>query len=176
MTFIVEGAEPATVASGVRTVVVSVAPSVAVENLQTFPEAMTRAEASDVVIILTLGGFALVALMLATSGLFGVMSYSVSQRTAEFGTRMALGAPASAVVGIVIRQCFRLLFWGVLVGLSGGVAVGFAMRGMLFGVSPADPQTLLGIVVVLAAMSLLAAALPAWRASRIDPVVALRSE
>jgi putative ABC transport system permease protein len=176
MTFIVEGQEPAALASGVRSVVASVASSVAIENLQTFPDAITRAEASDYVIIFTLGAFALVALLLAASGLFGVMSYSVSQRTAEFGTRMALGAPVSAVIGIVVRQCLRLLLAGGLVGLAGGVAVGFAMRGMLFGVSPTDPLTLLGIVGLLAAVSLAAMALPAWRASRIDPVIALRTE
>ncbi len=176
MTFIVEGQDPAALASGVRTVVAAVAPSVAVENLQTLPDAIARAEASDYAIIVTLGGFAIVALLLATSGLFGVMSYSVSQRTAEFGTRMALGASAGAVIGIVARQCVGLLAAGLVVGLAGGVAVGFAMRGMLFGISPADPGTLAGIVGLLAAVSFVATALPAWRASRIDPVIALRSE
>jgi ABC-type antimicrobial peptide transport system permease subunit len=176
MTFIVEGPEPATFASGVRTTVASVAPSVAVENLQTLPDAITRAEASDYVIILTLGGFALVALMLATAGLFGVVSFSVAQRTPEFGTRMALGASAASVVGLVARQSLALMAVGLLLGLAGGVAVGFAMRGMLFGTSPADPLTLGSVVALLAVVTLTATALPAWRASRIDPVVALRSE
>jgi predicted permease len=176
MTFIVEGPEPATFASGVRTIVASVAPSVAVENLQTLPDAITRAEASDYVIILTLGGFALVALMLATAGLFGVVSFSVAQRTPEFGTRMALGASAASVVGLVARQSLALMAVGLLLGLAGGVAVGFAMRGMLFGTSPADPLTLGSVVALLAVVTLTATALPAWKASRIDPVVALRSE
>ena len=176
VTFIVEGQDPAALASGVRTVVASVAPSVAVENLQTLPDAFTRAEASDYVIILTLAGFAVVALLLATAGLFGVVSFSVSQRTPEFGTRMALGAPASAVVGLVARQSLVLMAVGLLLGLAGGVAVGFGMRGMLFGTSPADPLTLLSVSGVLALVTLLATALPAWQASRIDPVIALRTE
>ncbi len=174
MTFIIEGQEPAALASGVRTVVASVAPSVAVENLQTLPDATTRAEASDYVIILTLGGFALVALLLATAGLFGVVSFSVSQRTPEFGTRMALGASAAAVVGLVARQSLVLMAVGLLLGLAGGVAVGFGMRGMLFGTSPADPLTLASVTGLLIVVALVATAIPAWRASRIDPVMALK--
>lgn len=176
MTFIVEGQEPATLTSGVRTVVAAVAPTVAVENLQTMPEAMTRAEASDYVIIMTLGGFAVVALLLATAGLFGVVSYSVSQRTPEFGTRMALGAPASAVVGLVARQSLVLMSVGLLLGLAGGVAVGFGMQSMLYGTSPADPLTLASVTGLLTMVALAATAIPAWRASRIDPVIALRTE
>ena len=176
VTFIVEGQDPAALASGARAVVAAVAPSVPVENLQTFPDAMTRAEASDYVIILTLGGFAMVALLLATAGLFGVVSFSVSQRTPEFGTRMALGASAPAVVGLVARQSLVLMAVGLMAGLAGGVAVGFGMRGMLFGTSPADPLILVLVSGLLALVTLIATALPAWKASRIDPVIALRSE
>jgi putative ABC transport system permease protein len=176
MTFIIEGPNPAALARAVRSVAASVAPAVPIENLRTFTEAMQRAQTADYVIIATLGGFALVALLLASAGLFGVVSFSVSQRTAEFGTRMALGAPASAVVGLVVRQSGRLLLIGLTVGLAGGVAVGFAMRGVLFGTSPADPATLAGVSILLVIVSLMATAWPAWRASRIDPVIALRAE
>jgi putative ABC transport system permease protein len=176
MTFIIEGQDPAALTAGVRSVAASMAPTVPIENLRRFTDAMQRAQSSDYVIIATLGGFALVALLLATSGLFGVVSYSVSQRTPEFGTRMALGAPASAVVGLVARQSGWLLAVGLAIGLAGGVGVGFAIRGMLFGTSPADPATLLGVTMLLTVVSLVATALPAWRASRIDPVIALRTE
>ena len=176
MTFIIDGLDPGALTSSVRSVAASIAPAIPIENLQRFTEAIERAESSDYVIIATLGGFAVVALLLATSGLFGVVSYSVSQRTPEFGTRMALGAPASAVVGLVARQSGRLLAWGLGIGLAGGVAVGFAMRGMLYGTSPADPATLAGVTVLLVIVSLAATALPAWRASRVDPAIALRSE
>jgi len=149
---------------------------VPIENLQTLSEAMRRAEASDYVIIGTLTGFAVVALMLAMAGLFGVISYGVSQRTPEFGTRMALGASSLDVVRLVARQSATLLLIGIVLGIGGGIAVGFGMRSMLFGTSPADPATLAGITLLLIVVSLLATALPAWRASRIDPVIALRAD
>ncbi len=176
MTFIIEGPDPGALASGVRTVVASVAPAVPVENLRTFTEAIRRAEASDYVIIGVLGGFAIVALLLATSGLFGVVSYTVAQRTAEFGTRMALGAGAWDVICLVARQSLGLVAIGLLVGLAGGIGVGFTMGSMLYGTSPADPATLGGVAAMLVMVTLIATALPAWRASRIDPVVALRAE
>jgi putative ABC transport system permease protein len=176
MTFVVDGQDSAALTSGIRSVAAATAASVPVENLSTFSEALRRAEASDYVIIGTLGGFAIVALLLATTGLFGVISYSVSQRTAEFGTRMALGASTGAVVGIVARQSLWLLAVGLGIGIAGGVMVGFGIRGMLYGTSPADPATLFGVVTLLTVVSLVATALPAWRASRIDPVIALRTE
>jgi putative ABC transport system permease protein len=176
LTFIIEGDDPAALAGGVRTVAASVAPSVAVESLRTLREAMVQAESSDYAIIAALAGFAGVAVLLASAGLFGVVSFSVSQRTPEFGTRMALGASSSAVVGLVARQSLTLMSVGLLVGLAGGIAVGFGMRGMLFGTSPADPMTLAAVTGILAAVAFAATAIPAWRASRIDPIVALRAE
>ena len=176
MTFIIEGGDPAALATGVRTVAASVVPAVPVENLRTFTEAIRRAEASDYVIIGVLGGIAIVALLLATSGLFGVVSYTVAQRTAEFGTRMALGASAWDVVRLVARQSLGLLLVGLTVGLAGGVGVGFAMGSLLYGTSPMDPATLSGVAVLLVMVTLIATALPAWRASRIDPMTALRSD
>lgn len=176
MTFIIEGQDPAALASGVRRVAASVASGVPVENLLRFTEALARAQSSDYVIIATLGGFALVALLLASAGLFGVVSYSVSQRTAEFGTRIALGATAWDVVRLVARQSLGLVAAGLAGGLAGGIAVGFSMGSLLFGTSPADPATLIGVAALLTAVAVTATAIPAWRASRIDPVIALRIE
>ncbi len=176
MSFIVEGRDPAALASGVRTVAATVAPAVPIESLQTFTEAIRRAEASDYVIIGVLGAFAMVALLLATSGLFGVVSYTVAQRTAEFGTRMALGASAWDVVRLVARQSLGLVVVGLMVGLAGGVGIGFMMGSLLYGTSPMDPATLGGVAAMLAAVTLIATAFPAWRAARIDPVTALRAE
>jgi hypothetical protein len=176
MTFIIEGRDPAALAGGVRTVAASVAPTVPVENLQTFSEAIRLAEASDYVIIGVLGGFAMIALLLATSGLFGVISYTVAQRTPEFGTRMALGASAWDVIRLVARQSLVLALIGLMVGLIGGVGVGFTMGSLLYGTSPADAATLAGVSALLALVALVATALPAWRASRIDPVIALRAD
>ena len=176
MTFIVEASNPGGLASDVRRVVASVAPAVPIEYLQTFADAMAQAESSDYVIIATLGGFALVALLLASAGLFGVVSYSVSQRTAEFGTRMALGASAWDVIRLVAGHSLALVAVGLVVGLVGGIGVGYAMGSMLFGTSPADPATMAGIVALLSVVAVIATALPAWRAARIDPVVALRAD
>ena len=89
---------------------------------------------------------------------------------------MALGASAAAVVGLVARQSLVLMAVGLLVGLAVGVAVGFGMRSMLYGTSPADPLTLAGITGLLIVVALVATAIPAWRAARIDPVIALRAE
>jgi hypothetical protein len=176
MTFIVEAQDPGALSSGVRSVAASVAPTIPIENLQRFTEAMQRSESSDYVIIGTLGAFSIVALLLATSGLFGVVSYTVAQRTPEFGTRMALGASAWDVIRLVARQSLGLAAIGLIVGLAGGVAVGFAMGSLLFHTSPADPVTMAAVAALLTLVSLLATALPAWRASRVDPVIALRSE
>ena len=176
MTFIVKGQDPSALAGGVRSVVATVAPAVPIENLQTLSEAMQRAESSDYVIIATLAGFAVVALLLAAAGLFGVVSYSAAQRTAEFGTRLALGATAFDVIRLVARQSLGLVAIGLAVGLAGGIAVGFTMGSLLFGTSPADPATIAGVAILLTTVSLIATALPAWRASRIDPVIALRDE
>jgi putative ABC transport system permease protein len=146
------------------------------EYLQTFDQALAQAASSDYTVIGMLGGFALLALVLASTGLFGVVSYTVAQRTAEFGTRMALGARAVDVVQLVLRDSAKLLAIGLSLGLAGGVGVGFTMKSMLFGLSPLDPLSLGLVVALLSAVTMTATALPAWRASRIDPVIALRTE
>jgi putative ABC transport system permease protein len=168
--------DPAALISGVRSAVAATAPAVPVEYLQTFDDELRRAASSDYVIIGLLAGFSVLALVLAATGLFGVVSYTASQRTAEFGTRMALGASASDVVRLVGRQAFVLLAIGLSIGLAGGIGVATAMGNILYGVSPTDPATIGLVVVMLIAVTLIATALPAWRASRIDPVSALRAE
>lgn len=174
MTFIVESNDPSALASRVRTVAASTLPAIPIENLQTLSEAMRRAEASDYVIIGVLAAFAMVALLLAASGLFGVISFTVTQRTPEFGTRMALGASVWDVIRLVARQSLFMVAIGLVIGLAGGIGVGFAMGSVLYGTSPADPATMLQVVALLTGVALLATALPAWRAARIDPVIALR--
>jgi ABC-type antimicrobial peptide transport system permease subunit len=137
---------------------------------------MRRAESSDYAVIFILAAFAVLAMVVATTGLFGVVSYSVAQRTPEFGTRIALGAPAATVVGLVARQSLSLFAIGLTLGLAGGVTVAFGMQNLLFGVTPTDPATLASVTGLLLVVAVLATALPAWRASRVDPVIALRAE
>lgn len=175
-TYLVRAENPAALASSVRSVVAATAAAVPMEYLQTFDESLADAASSDYAVIGLLAGFAALALVLASTGLFGVVSYTAAQRTAEFGTRIALGARAGDVARLVARDSARLLVVGLSIGLAGSIGVGFLMKGMLYGLSPMDPTTLGSVVALLSVVTITATALPAWRASRIDPVVALRSE
>lgn len=121
-----------------------------------------------------LGGFGLLALALAAIGIYGVMSQAVSRRTHEIGIRMALGAQASDVLKLTMRQGTMLTLVGVVIGLSGALALTQLMKRFLFGVSATDPLTYIAVAALLVAVSLVACYLPAWRATKIDPTVALR--
>jgi putative ABC transport system permease protein len=124
----------------------------------------------------TAGGVGLLALALATLGLFGVFAYSVQQRTREIGVRIALGARAVDIFGIVLSTASRALLIGLAVGVAGAVAGARLLRHLLYGLSPFDPATYLGVGVVLVAVGALATWLPTRRALRVDPTVALRYE
>jgi putative ABC transport system permease protein len=136
--------------------------------------AASAAERSFVVILFE--AFALVALMLAATGLYGVLSGSVTERTREIGVRSALGASRHDIVSLVVRQGLTLTGFGIGLGLIGAVAASQAIAAMLFGISTLDPTTYLGVILLLVAVSMIACAVPAWRAARIDPMVALRYE
>jgi ABC-type antimicrobial peptide transport system permease subunit len=122
------------------------------------------------------GGFAAMALLLGVVGLYGVVAYSVSQRTREIGVRIALGAQRGSVYALVLRESARLALAGIFIGLVCSVAAATAMRGLLFGVRSWDASTLGGVAVVLAIAALLASFIPARRAASVDPVEALRAE
>ena len=122
------------------------------------------------------GGFAVLALVLSAVGLYGVIAYSVSQRTREIGVRMALGAERGAVSGMVLREAGRLAVAGIAVGLACAVGAAMLMRGLLFGTAPWDATTLAAVAVVLGACTLLASYIPARRAASVNPVEALRAE
>jgi putative ABC transport system permease protein len=120
--------------------------------------------------------FASFALGLAMVGIYGVTSYSVGQRTREIGIRMALGARASENLRLIIRQGFQQVAAGVMLGLVASMGLMHTLSGMLFGVTPTDPAVYLFVAVALAAIALLACAIPARRATKVDPMVALRHE
>jgi ABC-type antimicrobial peptide transport system permease subunit len=122
------------------------------------------------------GFFGALAALIATIGLYGVMSYMVARRRNEIGIRMALGADRREVVGMVMREGGRLLGAGVLVGLVASVVAARAASTLLFGLSPGDPLTLLIAAAVLGAVAMMASYLPALRASRLEPTEALREE
>jgi len=120
------------------------------------------------------GLFGVLALLLAAIGIGGVLATSVSRRTREIGVRLALGAQPKVVVRMVMREGLTLAAVGVVVGLPAAWLLSRVMSSLLFGVSPRDPLTFASVVGVIAAVAVAASLMPAWRASRVDPVVALR--
>jgi ABC-type antimicrobial peptide transport system permease subunit len=123
-----------------------------------------------------MGVFAALALVIAAVGLYGVMAYSVAQRTQEIGIRMALGADSRTVVGLVVGQALRLTLIGIGIGFAAAFALTRGMASVLFGVSATDPPTYIGVVLILALSSLLAAWVPAHRATQVDPMRVLRCD
>ena len=123
-----------------------------------------------------LGGFAALALVLSALGIYGVTSYAVAQRTREIGLRMAIGASPVTVVRMVLAGSLRVVLLGVCAGVAGALAGGKILATQLYGISARDPVTFLTIAALLAAVALVASAVPALRASRIDPMDALRAE
>jgi putative ABC transport system permease protein len=123
-----------------------------------------------------LGLFALLALVLAAVGIYGVVTYSCSQRVHEFGIRVALGAERRDLLQMVVRQGAKIALIGVCVGVGGALALTRFLSSLLYGVKPTDPLTLVGVSLILTAAALLASYIPARRATKVDPMVALRYE
>ncbi len=163
-------------AASARAAVRAVDPDMPVFRVATMAEVIDTTLVNRKFVMLLLGQFAAVALILAGVGLFGVLSYAVSRRTREIGVRMALGARAADVLGMVVRQGMTLTAIGLVIGAGAALAATRAMAGLLFGVGASDPPTYVALALVLAAVALLACWLPARRAARVDPMVALRSE
>ena len=123
-----------------------------------------------------MSAFGLLALLLASVGIYGVLAYSVVQRTQEVGIRMALGASRASVLGLIVRQGMTLVGIGVCIGIVGALGLARLMASLLFGVQASDPLTFAAATLVLAAVAFVATYLPAHRATAVDPVVALRYE
>jgi ABC-type lipoprotein release transport system permease subunit len=147
--------------------------NLAVFNAETMQEHVEKAMLLPRLTAALLGVFGVAGLVLATVGLYGVMSYSVRRRTREIGIRMALGAPASGVLGMVVRQGMLLAGTGLAIGLALALALSRFTASLLYGISPTDAVTFVGVPAVLAAVALAATLLPAHRASRTDPWIAL---
>ena len=168
--------DPDSLVGPIRREVNAIDSSLPVSNVRTMEDVMGAAQSRPRFLALLLTMFASVALVLAAVGLYGVISYSVAQRTSEFGIRMALGAAPSNVLGMVVGQGLRLGLVGIAVGALGAIALTRLMRGLLFGVSAFDPLTFLGMAALLGGVMLAACYVPARRATRVDPMVALRYE
>ncbi|HEX5581012.1 MAG TPA: ABC transporter permease [Gemmatimonadaceae bacterium] len=168
--------DPTAVASAARQALRAVDPELPLTDLMTMQERVSADLARPRVSVALLGIFAGIALLLAAIGIYGVISYAVAQRTREIGIRMALGASTSDVRKLVVRQGMAPALAGIALGIVGALAATRVMSSLLYGVSATDPVTFAGVPVLLAMIALAAAYLPARRATRVEPVNALRSE
>jgi putative ABC transport system permease protein len=167
---------PAEVGTLIRAVANESQPDVMVTQVETMETLMDRSLAGRRNNVLLLGLFSGIALLLAAFGLYATMAYTVAQRTQEMGLRMALGAAAADVRGLVVREGLQLAGAGVAIGLLGAVAGARVLSSMLYGVTTTDVMTYAGSAMLMVAITLAASYLPAWRASRVDPMTALRCE
>jgi putative ABC transport system permease protein len=168
--------DSAAIPAEVREQVQSVNPEIPVYGAETLDEIVANSLSVRRFSMEIVALFALVALLLAALGIYGVISYLVSERTHEIGIRLALGAQRIDVVRMILRQGLRLALAGVAVGLVGALAVSQLMGGLLYGVRPTDPLTFAVVTLLLIVVALLACYMPARRAITIDPLVALRYE
>ncbi len=168
--------DPKALLGAVRGEVAALDPLLAPYNIFTLEEAVNRTLTGRRLATWLLALFACAALMLAAVGIYGVMSYSVSQRTREIGVRMALGAQADDVLKLILGQGFRLIRLGLVVGCVAALLLARLMRTMLFGVSATDPLIIAGVALLLVIVALIACFIPARRAANVDPMIALRQD
>jgi putative ABC transport system permease protein len=168
--------DPAMLRTVVRQAIHAIDPDEATSTFRTMDDVITLSAAGDRFNTLLLGAFAAIALLLTAAGIFGVLSYLVTQRTREIGLRMALGAQPSDVLRVIVGYGLRLVLAGLCIGVAGALVVTRWMSSVLFDVKPTDPLTFTAVAVMLAAVAFLASYVPARRAMRVDPMVALRYE
>ncbi len=176
VSFVVRTATPISVVEGVRAEIRRAAPDLPIESTVTMDEAVAKSVAEPRFRMLVLALFAIAATLIATCGIYGLMAYAVSQRRREIGVRMALGAERGDVLRLVLTRALRIVVAGVIVGLAGAAGVTRVLQRFLFGVTPTDPIAFTIVTLLLMAVGLMAAWLPARRATRIDPCAALRAE
>ncbi|MGH9625024.1 MAG: FtsX-like permease family protein [Bryobacteraceae bacterium] len=160
----------------IRTALRSLDPTLAPDNMHTMGDRIDRSNARRRFQTALLTGFAGLAVFLALAGLYAVMSYSVKRRTAEIGIRMALGSPRSRVLRLILSRGLGLTALGLLIGLGGAFALTQIVSSWLFGIQPTDPVTFVLVPVFILAVACLACLIPAWNATRIDPIRTLRQE
>jgi predicted permease len=168
--------KPLSVSRAVENALRDAAPNLPIGEVRSMEEVLSFSIAQQRFRMTLMTIFAGLALALAAVGIYGVISYSVSQRTHEIGVRMALGATRGIVLQMIVRQGLRLTLIGTALGLLGALGLTRVLKSMLFGVKPTDPVTFVAVSMLLAAVALLASYIPARRATKVDPMVALRYE
>jgi len=169
-------ADPAALMSSVRSIVRELDRSAAVDNVATMDQIVSNAMSRPRLYAVLLGIFAAVAMVLASIGIYGVLAQLVSHRTREIGIRMALGAQGFQVVALVLRQTTVLTIVGVVVGVVGAAGLSRYLEGLLFGVTALDATTFVAVIVTFCLVAAMASYVPARRAIRVDPMIALRTE
>jgi putative ABC transport system permease protein len=164
------------IASQVQQTVASIDPSLPIIKLQTMDDVFSESTARPRFLAQLLGGFALLALVLAAVGTYGILSYLVTERRREIGIRMALGANRRSVLRMVMGQGMILAIAGVVIGVLGALGVNRVMATLLFGIEPTDPATIAAVVATIGTVALLACYMPARRATLVDPMRVLREE
>jgi predicted permease len=174
--FLKTSANPANLGEALRREIQSVDHDLPVFGIQTMEQVMARSIAQRRFALEMVGAFAVVALLLAGIGIYGVTAFAVSQRAQEIGIRLALGAQRRDVLKLILTQGMKTTMWGLAGGLVGALALTRFLRSLLFAESPMDPVTFFGVALILASAALAASYIPALKAMRVDPVQALRSE
>jgi len=160
----------------VRKALASVNPDVSMREVQTLEEVVYGSWARHRFDAMLFGGFGIAALVLAASGIFAVLAYAITNRTREFGIRIALGAQRGNVMSMVVREGLVYPAVGLVLGIAVSLAAGRLLQASLYEVSPVEPRVFLTTTALLLATAVVASLVPAWRATRVDPVVALRAE
>jgi ABC-type antimicrobial peptide transport system permease subunit len=168
--------DPQLLVGAIRNQVARLDPALAVADVQSMDQVVTASVATPRFAFILVGIFGALAIVLAAIGTYGVIAYSVSQRTPEFGLRMALGARRFDVLGLVLLQAGKLILSGTVIGVLLALMLARALKSLIFDVSPADPLTFTAIGFAVVLVALLACYLPARKATRADPMIALRAE
>jgi putative ABC transport system permease protein len=176
MTIVVRSAIASPLAPVIREKVAAIDPQLAIFNVRTMDTLLESNRAQPRLTAWLVGLFALLALLLAAIGVYGVLAYLVAQRTQEIGVRMALGARRQAVLRLIIGHAVRLTTVGIVIGIAAAAALGPYMKAQLYGIGPRDTTTLIAVTMGLMAIAIIASSIPALRATRVDPLIALRAE
>ena len=176
LSLVVRARGDAALTPAIKSAVWSVDKDQPVVRVATMDDLLAASAAERRFVLILFEAFGLVALVLAATGIYGVLAGSVTERTREIGVRAALGASRRDIVALVVRQGLTLTGLGVVIGLSGAMAASQALVTLLFGVSQLDPITYLGVIALLGGVSVMACWAPAWRAAQVDPAITLRAE